>query len=179
MSKKSQYEKKIKTLCSEAYKSIDNNYVHSLDALHIPHIYGNVIADLPENTHPGLISYIIKCTLRDLQQYQLTNIYLIVDNAEPSKHDFFIVTKHALPQSLTDKQCLLNQWRRQEHQLTQGNNVIFCDQVNYLARKDVCTGDSCEAELNTGVKCQGNKCICFPSLAHHQGFPLLFIDANN
>ncbi|WDE02672.1 hypothetical protein [Thalassomonas actiniarum] len=179
MSKKSQYEKKIKTLYSDAYKCIDKNFVLALDALHIPHIYGNIIADLPESVPPNLISYIIKRSLRDLQQYELTGIYLITDSLAPSKPDFFIVTRQTLPESLTDKEQLLNQWRREEQQLAAAINVIFCDEMNYLARKDVCTGSKCEAELNTGVKCRKSHCICFPYLAHHQGFPLLFINVND
>ncbi|WP_281560981.1 hypothetical protein [Thalassomonas sp. RHCl1] len=179
MSKKSQYEKKIKTLYSDAYKCIDKNFVNALDALHIPHIYGNIITELPENAPPDLISYIIKCSLKDLQQYELTGIYLINDNLAPSKPSFFIVTRQTLPESLTDKEHLLNQWRRQAQQLAPALDVIFCDEMNYLARKDVCTGGRCEAELNTGEKCPESRCICFPYLAHHEGFQLLFIDVND
>ena len=184
MSTKSQYKKMINTLCFDAYKCIDDNYVHSLDALNIPHIFGNVIADLPENIHIDVIKYIIECSIRDLKKYGLIRIFFIASRAktsrdDPQVNDFFIVTKQAPPDSLTDNDQLLNTWRQEGCELTTQINVIFCDEANYLARKAFCVNGRCEVEYHTGVKCEENKCFCFPSLAQHQGVQLLFIDVND
>lgn len=183
MEKKSHYDKMIKAMCRKAYTCIDNNYVNSLDALHIPHIFGNPIADLPPHAHLDVLKYIIKCSITDLNKYGLTGVYLIGSRVKTptddnDDHDFFIVTKRALPASLTDNNQLLNKWRREGRALTTRVDVTFSAEENYLARKDVCCNGRCEIEHNTGVKCAQNKCLCFPCVAQHQGFPLLFIDVS-
>ena len=183
MNNKYQYEKTIKTMCHKAYRCIDNNYVNALDALHIPHLFGNPIADLPPHAHLDVLKHIIKCSIRDLKEYGLAGVYLIGSRAktlvdENDDHDFFIVTKHKLPTSLTDDNQLLNKWLGEGKTLTTRVNVTFTDQQDYCARKDSCCNGRCEIEHNTGVKCKQNKCLCFPCVAQHQGFPLLFIDVN-
>ena len=181
MGSKSQYEKEIDTLCKDSYQRIDYNFVQSLDALHIPHIYGNVIADFPEYASHEVIRYVIACCLRDLKNYELSAIYLFGSGAiRPGKdkpeQEFFVITKQLLPASLTDNDNLLNQWRQAGGALTSDINVVFCDEANYLARKDSCNDGWCEAEHNTGVKCEKDSCICLPSLVSRRGFKLLFID---
>ncbi|WDE09038.1 hypothetical protein SG34_030135 [Thalassomonas viridans] len=191
MSNQSQYEKMIETMYARAYKRIDQNYVESLDALNIPHVFGNLIADLPGYAHGGVISHVIKSSLRNLSKYQLAKIFLMPARAAGTKtqagataeeeagHEFLIVTKQALPDALTDREHLLNEWRKEGKHLTSNFNVTFTDETDYLARKEFCTGGKCHAEQNTGIRCKDDLCICLPSLACNRGFELLFIDTGN
>jgi len=183
MSDQSQYQKMINTMCAEAYQRIDSNYVDSLDALGIPHIFGNLIADLPQGAHQELIKCVIKCSIRDLKQYGLTRIYLISHNAkapthEDSKYDFFIVTQQTLPNSLTSNNQLLNEWLKQKRDFNMKVKLMFIDEGSYLIRKDSCQNGHCEIALKTGTRCEDNNCLCLPFLAEHQGFQLLFIEPN-
>ena len=183
MSNQSQYEQLIKAMYAKAYRRIDEHFVHALDALNIPHIFGNVIADLPKYAHHELIKQIIKCSLRDLKKYELAGIYLLTSRATNLSSDmlvgdFFIVTKQPLPSSLINSNQLLNKWRLEGGELTANVKVIFSDEANYLIRKDGCFNGKCEVEHKTGLRCKANQCICWPALAQRQGFQLLFIDPN-
>jgi len=182
MSKQSQYEKKVERICEHAYLCIDRNYVAALELINIPHIFGNVITDLPHYADVDVLEYIIKCCLRDLTEFQLVTIFLLPKSTETSagdtaEHTFLVVTKQALSGSLSAEDSLLNQWRRDGETLTSNFMITFTDEANYLARKDACANGKCEAQQHTGARCHKALCACLPSLAYHKGFELVFIDS--